>query len=162
MENFYLQTALPTTTSLDQSDGTAQRLSWLIQHDLPLELKTDEVPPKLVRTYSNYGIPPEKYDPMWEHEKQILKSFFKSWDVSRNQIIEALKILFSQRQSFIELLQYIVNLSTSDIEIIYKNRLIILQWFDEMNPIFHEYHFFNVDEVSQLRAIFKVIVKFLS
>ena len=139
LEDFYELTDLPiTVTSLNQSDSTAHRLCWLIQHDAPLQINNEDTKPILTRTYSNYGYEQKEYDPMWQHEQIILESFFKKWDVSRLQLAQALKQFHNQKPSFCKLIQYLIGASQYNIAACFQHRNIISKWFQNGVKEFYE------------------------
>jgi hypothetical protein len=153
LEDIFKLTDLPkTVTSCDQDTSTPHKIAWLIQHDAPI-VEDDMTKPSLVRSYSNYGCRIDQFDPIWEHEKQILKSLFKHWDVSRLQISQALQQFHHQKPSFCKILQYLLGTTQANITAIFTHRQTIVNWLEQTpRP--------NDECIPDLKSIFELVCKF--
>ncbi len=140
-------------TTFDHTMSTSHQIAWLIQHDAPI-VEDESQKPSLVRSYSNYGYSKYDYDPIWEHEKKILKSFFKKWDVSRLQMSQALHQFHNQKLSFCRIFEYLLGASQANISSIFTHRYIIYNWFK--HPIRS-----NDECIPELKQIFELVCKFL-
>jgi hypothetical protein len=154
LEDIFQLTDLPQiVTCLDQDMSTPHQIAWLIQHDAPL-VQDEMTKPILVRSYSNYGYSSDKFDPIWHHEKQILKSFFKKWDVSRLQMKQSLCLFHNQRVSFCRIFEYLLGAPQSTLTVIFAHRHTIYKWFKHtLRP--------NDECIPELKFIFELVCKFL-
>ena len=137
------------TTSLNYKKNTFNKLEWLLLHYNEEPCLNDLTKPKLARTFSTYGCLPNEYDPLWTEEFKVLKSFFKHWDLTENDITNLLPKIIN-RPAFKDVLIY---LAICDLKILQLYQTSILSWFEK--PV-NEYD----DRIPYLIDIFQLITTF--